>query len=263
MLEETIPLKQKINSKLDFSLTPERYNINRLLKGFEHNLCREPLSLTKLKLFFSTLWAFYKETPTGILALSLRLADQWMDIDEWEATSIASYLFHADIHEFGLESMEVGANLTHHQLFLRTCSYFNITRNDLQNPQYILNGGRYIGELSYQYYREYSIGEALGFHLDSEVTSEMEFNAFLNGFLAHKDHFGIQSKHDESMELFFIHSVVEPEHSDNSEKLIEIYSRQFPDNISLIQKGFDAYMEGYYRLFEDLNKNLFETENSN
>ena len=49
----------------------------RELYLFRDNLIKHALSKDLLTKFFASLWAFFREIPTGILSLALRLSDHW------------------------------------------------------------------------------------------------------------------------------------------------------------------------------------------
>ncbi|TAK73363.1 MAG: hypothetical protein EPO11_08490, partial [Gammaproteobacteria bacterium] len=192
------------------------------LKRFGENLKKNALNERNLKIFFATLWAFYRQTPSGILNLSLRVNDYWDKLDMWHAMAHAAYLLYAVVDEFGLDTRG-RMKLTHHQLFKDAADYFNITPDELVSSKNILDAGKDIGSLSFEYYRHKSIPEGLGFHFASELTSLPEFECFLDGFWQHKDIYKFSSQIKTPLNFFSIHTAVEASHRLTSEIMLQKY----------------------------------------
>lgn len=227
------------------------------LATFGANLQKRALTFDELKIFMATLWPFYRETPSGILDLALRISDFWKTIDPWEANAIAAHLLYADVDEFGLHDIHNKIYPTHHQLFKNTAKHFNISNEDLVSVNNILNAGVEMGKISYEYYRIKSIPLGLGFHLSSELTSLAEFTYFLNGIISHKHSYNVESENDESMTLFRVHTIVEQMHLDHSEQIINAFCRVVPEAFEEIQSGAEMYMTSYQKLFKSLNSGIF------
>src|SRR3990167_1736228 len=134
------------------------------LRSFGKNLKSRPLNKHEIKILMATLWAFYKETPSVILSLALRLNDFWKTIDPWEAMAKSAYLLSTAIDEFGLSKMPNNFLPTHHQLFKKTNQYFGISSQDLLSEKYILNAGKYMSKYAFAYYRKKPLPLSLGFH---------------------------------------------------------------------------------------------------
>ena len=143
---------------------------------------------------------------------------------------------------------------------MQSAQHFNIDRGALVAQENILSSGKLMGELSYEYYRRQSVGAGLGFHLASEYTSFLEFSAFLNGFMEHKDYYSLSENENPVVQFFKIHTVVEPMHQSLSEKVIENYVEKKPDSVQEIRRGMEAYFAAYNQLFCEFNSRLFNAE---
>lgn len=227
------------------------------LELFGKNLIKRPLNYKELKLFFATMWSFFRETPSGILNLALRINDYWANIDEWDAMAKSAYILSTAIDEFGLENSTNQFSATHHQLFQKLALHLNISKEDLQDEANILSAGKQIKEISSQFYRKEALSKSLGFHLASELTSWPEFKCFLEGFLTHKEHYRIKSKKDPIMKFLLVHTLIEPAHLMNSEKTIHFFLEHDLSCINLIFQGTHTYMEYYLNLFKQLNERIF------
>lgn len=227
------------------------------LKLFRKNFETNTLDERKLKIFMATLWAFFRETPSGILSLSLKAHDYWSNINQWEAMSKSAYTLSTAVDEFGLDNIRNTFSPTHHQLFKETAQYFNVSSDDLISETNILPAGIKIGKASFSYYRKKPLPISLGFHLASELTSWHEFNSFLSGFWSNKEFYQLTSQETVPLRFFWIHTIVEPSHLTHSEKIIEHYLQVEPESIEHIYTGALHYMKLYKNLFKDLNKNLF------
>ena len=226
------------------------------LKKFGRILRQKPLNFEELKIFMATLWAFYRETPNGILSLSLKVGDFWNNIDPWEATAKAAHLLYADVDEVGLYNLRKGMQKTHHQLFKISAKHFGISVNELLADKYCLPAGIKMGKACYEYYRNQSIPVGLGFHLASELTSWPEFKYFYRGIITHLDAYKFKDKNDEALLLFKIHTLVEPIHLENSEKIVAYYYSVRSECLQELEHGTKIYMDCYYELFKELNSKI-------
>lgn len=225
------------------------------LVAFGKLLASKPLDARELRTFFATMGAFFKTVPTGILALALKISDDWMERgNRYGATAMGAYILYADVDEFGLHDLRNGRQRTHHQLFQELTAHLKISEADMQDARYLLPAGQILGERTTEYYRHRSIGEALGFHLASEVTSSEEFVYFLNGFLKFKEHYGVKDDEDPVLHFFRVHTVVEPMHKSMGREMIEIYAAQDPTVLKQVEAGAMAFCEGFADLFRALNQ---------
>lgn len=252
---------EEVNQRLDkFEERLANHYAMQELGHFGKHLAAAPLDYDGLRTFFATLSAFFKHSPAGIMALALRITDDWMERDRYNATSKGGYILFADVDEYGLNELPTkGMQPTHHQLFLRLSQHLGVTEEDLHSPRYILPSGTEIGELNIEYYRQRTIGNALGFHLASETTSSREFVYFLKGFQAYKDVYKLESNRDPVLEFFRVHTLVEPLHKAMGRSIIDIYSQENPDIFYEVEQGALAFMEGFGNMFRDLNNTIFDS----
>ncbi len=226
------------------------------LKSFGLNLAKNNLLLFERKVLFTTLWEFYRETPSGILALALRVSDYWRDVNPWEANAKSAYLLFASVDEFGLYEANC-IRPTHHQLFKISAEHFGVGVKDFLSNNYVLNAGREIGSAAYEYYRNTLIAKSLGFHLASELTSYPEFQYLLTGFLENRESYLIKSEKDLALNHFYVHTLIEQEHYAKSEYIARIFCEQDQSMVDDVRNGAIAYMELYKNLFASLNEKIF------
>jgi hypothetical protein len=228
------------------------------LDKFGAHLKGNLLNEAYLKTFFGTLWAFFREVPTGILALSLKVSDDWMEnYDEWEGTCRAAPILYANVDEFGLQSSE-RLLPTHHQLFIKLMDTLGLNRGALLESKHILPEGKSFGRTTREYYRERSIPEGIGFHMASEFTSSLEFQHFLDGFNAHLEAYGLSGKNKSALSFFQIHTQVEPLHLELGKLCARNYLEKKPNAIDEIRTGMIAFMDGFEKMFDSFNKAFFE-----
>lgn len=134
-------------------------------------------------MFFATLWAFFKDVPSGILSLAAKITDELLDTQTWQASAQAAYILYASVDEYGLQQCQNRMLTTHHQMFEELITHCGLSHDDIFNPKYVKPSGTAMGDRTYRYYRSNKIGEALGFHLASEVQSEVL--CFLNQWRKH------------------------------------------------------------------------------
>ena len=235
-----------------------KHNAVAELNKFGDNLKNNVLSEEGLYSFFGTLWAFFREVPTGILALALRVSDDWMAKgNEWEATSKAAPILYANVDEFGLQS-DQKLLPTHHGLFIKLMDALNLNRKKLLQSVNILPGGKLLGQATFDYYRNQSIPAGIGFHMASEFTSSLEFQHFLDGFKTHLDAYGLTGSKQSTLAFFQIHTLVEPLHLELGKLSAIDYLETDENSIKEIERGAIAFMNGFEKLFSDLNSHVFE-----
>jgi pyrroloquinoline quinone (PQQ) biosynthesis protein C len=228
------------------------------LRTFGEALSEKPLNATELKIFFSSLWAFFEAFPSGILALALRVTDDWATRDPWNATAKGAYVLFADVDEYGLQEVNRKIHRSHHEMFKEFTTGLGVSPEDLVNPEYILPEGRKLGELVSKLYRRESLAKGLGMHLASELVASIEFKYFLNGFQQQRSAYGIASKNDPALTFFRIHTLVEPEHLARNCELIEMYLDNNLINIEDLKNGAQLYLDGFKEFYSKFNAILMK-----
>lgn len=249
---------ETIQSSVDLLKTSiERHSGMQILHELGFLLKKSKLSETKCKIFFASLWPFYQQTPSGIMSLALRVNDFWnKEVNPWTAMENAALLLSTSVDEFGLEKSNECFQPTHHQLFLQAAKYYKVTEDDIISDTYILPSSKQMGQLSYVYYREKPLAEALGFHFASELTSYPEFKLFFEGFYAHSEQYQLKSPRDTGLYFFWIHTLVEPVHLTSSIKMIDAYLKVKPQLINSVIEGAQCYMQSYATLFSSIKNAL-------
>jgi len=222
------------------------------LRRFGAQLRQKPLDAVGLQLFFASTAEFFREVPGGILALALRITDDWMPHQRFGAVEKGAQILYSAVDEFGLHQLRRGVQASHHAFFLETAAAFGVTRSALDDPAAITQAAREMAALTALFYRRRPIGESLGFHLASELTSDVEFTLCLEGLQAHAAHYGLSGPDDPKLGFYFIHTQVEPMHGSSSRTAVRDYLTRRPDCAGEIAAGADAFMDAYGRFFATL-----------
>jgi hypothetical protein len=222
------------------------------LRRFGEQLRKKPLDAAGLRLFFASTAEFFREVPGGILALALRVTDDWMPHEQFGAVEKGAQILYSAVDEFGLHQLRRGVQASHHAFFLETAAAFGVTRSALDDPAAITQAAREMAALTALFYRRRPVGESLGFHLASELSSDVEFTLCLEGLQAHAAHYGLSGPDDPKLGFYFIHTQVEPMHGSSSRTAVRDYLSRRPDCAAEIAAGADAFMDAYGRFFATL-----------
>jgi hypothetical protein len=257
------PLSQAIgpisSPETDVDLVARRIDAHHgmfALRRFGEQLRRKPLDAVSLQVFFACTAEFFREVPGGILALALRLTDDWMPHERFRAVEKGAQILYSAVDEFGLHQLRRGVQASHHAFFLDTAAAFGVTRSALDDPAAITPAAREMAALTALFYRRRPIGESLGFHLASELTSDVEFTLCLEGLQAHAARYGLSGPDDPKLGFYLIHTQVEPMHGSSSRTAVRDYLARRPDCADEIAAGTDAFMDGYGRFFATLSEQL-------
>lgn len=226
------------------------------LKRFADQLRKKPLDAAAMQLFFASTAEFFREVPGGILALALRLTDDWMPHERFGAVEKGAQILYSAVDEFGLHQLRHGVQASHHAFFLETAAAFGVTRAALEDPAAITAAAREMAALTALFYRHRPVGESLGFHLASELTSDVEFTLCLEGLQAHAPSYGLSGPEDPKLGFYLVHTQVEPMHGSSSRRAVCDYLARRSDCADEIAAGADAFMEGYGRFFASLTERI-------
>ena len=226
------------------------------LRRFGEQMRKKPLDAAALRIFFASTAEFFREVPGGILALALRVTDDWMPHERFGAVAKGAQILYSAVDEFGLHQLRRGVQASHHAFFLETAAAFGVTRSALDDTVAITQAAREMAALTALFYRRRPVGESLGFHLASELTSDVEFTLCLEGFQAHAESYGLSGPDDPKLGFYLIHTQVEPMHGSSSRRAVLDYLQRRPDCTGEIAAGADAFMDGYGRFFTTLSERL-------
>lgn len=234
------------------------HNAIQELDKFRQLICDAPMTPEETKMFFATLWAFFKDVPSGILSLAAKITDELLDTQTWQASAQAAYILYASVDEYGLQQCQNRMLTTHHQMFEELITHCGLSHDDIFNPKYVKPSGTAMGDRTYRYYRSNKIGEALGFHLASEMTSAREFQYFLQGFQAHPAAYNLKHADDPILAFFKIHCEVEPLHVQTSRTILTKMMSHTPNIAEDAMRGAMAFMNGFEQMFIAMNTTLLE-----
>ncbi len=188
--------------------------------------------------------------------MALRVTDDWMPHERFGAVEKGAQILYSAVDEFGLHQLRRGVQASHHAFFLETAAAFGVTRAALDHPAAITQAAREMAALTALFYRRRPLGESLGFHLASELTSDVEFTLCLEGLQAHAASYGLSGPDDPKLGFYFIHTQVEPMHGSSSRTAVRDYLARRPDCAGEIAAGADAFMDGYGRFFATLTERI-------
>src|SRR3954469_2801637 len=226
------------------------------LRCFGEQLRKKQLDTAALQVFFASTAEFFREVPGGILALALRLTDDWMPHERFAAVEKGAQILYSAVDEFGLHQLRRGVQASHHAFFLETAAGFGISRPALEAPEAVTHAAREMAALTALFYRRRPIGESLGFHLASELTSDVEFTLCLKGLQAHATDYGLAGSAGPKPGFYFIHTQVEPMHGSSSRTAVSDYLSRRPDCADQVAAGAEAFMDGYGRFFDTLTERI-------
>lgn len=226
------------------------------LGRFGEVISARPLTHQDMALFFGTIWAFFKDVPAGIVALAARVTDEWIREDMWNGTAKAAHILYASVDEYGLHQHSKHMLPTHHQMFKQLTTHLGLPDAELFNSHNVLPEGTAMGNNTHRMYRSEFLGEALGFHLASEMTSSREFQYFLKGFQLYASEYGLVDEDDPVLAFFAIHCEVEPMHVATGREIMISYLEKNPSIAPQAMRGAMAFMDGFEQMFAALNRHL-------
>jgi len=231
------------------------------LRRFGERLQVKPLDRGELAVVFASTAEFFREVPGGILALALRLTDDWMPLRRFEAVSEGAQILCSAVDEFGLHQLRRGVLQSHHQYFLNMIEGFGYRENDLLDAANLTEAACEMATLTGLFYRHRPLGESLGFHLASELTSDIEFTLCLEGLQAFPRDYGLTGPRDDRLGFYLIHTQVEPMHGAGGRRAVERYLQRRPDAAEEVRAGAGAFMTGYGCFFASLLDRLSGSRN--
>ena len=226
------------------------------LELFGKHLSSRPLTKHELRIFLATTGAFFREIPGGILALGLRVTDDWITRDRFHAVSKGATVLYSAVDEFGLSDPR-GIGGSHHELFLSMTQHWGFGAEELTDPDCILDEGELLAIATSEFYRRRPIPEALGFHVASELSSNREFVLCEEGFQRFPESYGLRGSDDPVLTFYHVHTLVEPMHGSTSLDGAGIYFEDNPATMAAIMTGAVAFLKPYGRLFRALNRAFY------
>ena len=259
MEQQSHKLGPKVAAELDNQL--RRHDAFAQLERFGVLARGKPLTKLQLESFFASLWVFFEEVPTGILALGLNICDTKRYSATWRATELAAKVLTANVDEFGLRK---SGDKTHHQLFVALVNRLGLSGDQLTKSRAIFPSAYRLASTTRNLYRSPDIISGIGLHLASELTSSVEFGHFDAAFRKHARAYDVDlDSGDDPFFFFRIHTVVEPEHYANAVELaVEIADEVSESALSArLLAGATAFMDDFAALFVDFNKMLSTSTN--
>jgi len=232
----------------------------RLLE-FGREMKARPLDAQQRRTLLASLWTFFEQFPTGILALTVRACDEWARRDPWSATSMGANVLFADVDEFGLNNVADRIYPSHHQMFLEFANHLGVKREDLLSTKNVVHGAYTLAKLVHELYRHAPLGNGLGMHFASELVASVEFQALFDGFRTHKQAYGFSSDEDEALTFIRIHTTVEPKHLGQNCELIKTGLQEGMIRSDDVVSAAVKYLDQFDLVYQELNHTLFGLAN--
>ena len=228
------------------------------LEEFGALINNRALKRDELVTFLASTGCFFKEIPGGILALALRVSDDWMDDDHFDAVENGAKILYSAVDEYGIDTNLQIFTRTHHQLFLDMCKRMGISKAELFDKSNIINEAWPLAKLTHDYYRTGSVARGVGFHYSSERSSDREFVLCYEGLTKFVDTYTLKDDKPEENDLgllnfYYIHTLVEPMHGNSSAESVQLYSSN-QDNRQQVLDGAMAWMKYYGEFWAALTR---------
>lgn len=247
---------QALSTKLSHTVRDHRA-MEILEATFGTELKRAPLPRATLEHFLACHVASVKSVPTSILSLAMRISNELLPHDYFNAHAVAARTLFAASHEYGLANTEHGITQTHFQLY----------RDGLQSwgfdPRAILADPRvfpecheinaYIDELAFRA----PVAKALACHFALEEVADREFVLLWEGFSKHWEAYGLRGTDDPALGFYQIHTVQEPLHGEYGLQALQMYLEHIPTDDDILVEGVAEWMAIYERWLAAFQRAFF------
>ena len=227
-----------------------------VLTRFEREFEKAPLTDQQLRLLLASESCFILPVPPGILALASRVTDEYFGDYPFDCTGIAARVLYAAVDEYGLSDVESGLLPSHHELYAKMASHWDISRADLASPENIVPEAAAFANVISEFYRARPVAQSLGFHIANETTAPLDFGMMNRVFTKYRVEYRLQEG-DPFLEFLRIHDQVEESHALIGMEMLELYIRDRRELLSEARVGVAEYMDAYGAMFNSLGKSLF------
>lgn len=230
------------------SIAQEEYSE---LEKLNHFFLSNTLNTKQCQIFTSSICCFNRYIPSGIVALSSRVADQLQEIEPFLCHEIAANVLKAATDEFGMH----GTN-THYQLMIQFGEALGVERADLNVGRYSVESAKVLGLKLKEWYRQSPVPFGLGVHIASEQTSFDEYTSWFKAFTS--DRYPLIQEDSPAHFYLKIHAELEGDHNNDSVDAVKSYISYFPESVGEFRAGMDAYLSLYNQMMSDIRESLIQ-----
>jgi hypothetical protein len=186
------------------------------------------MSRDQLKVYFANQMLTAWDVPPGILALTVKISDDWMNRDAFASHGVAAKTLFAGIHEYGLHAPERLGIAKHHFLLLKEAHLswgFDAEElHRMKDGNQIWPEARALASCIYDFMRLRPVGQGVGAHMAIEVTADREWGLNYEAFSHLWKEYGLSGPDDPAVGFYGIHNEQEPIHASLTSEVAELYS---------------------------------------
>ncbi len=224
---------------------------------FGNELKRAPLARDTLKWFLACHVASVRSVPTSILALAMRISNELLPHDYFNAHAVAARTLFAAAHEYGLANTEVGITQTHFQLYRDGLRSWGFDPNEILGDPRVFPECAEINAYIDDVAMNGSVAKALACHYALEEVADREFVLLWEGFSQHWQAYGLKGPDDPALGFYQIHTVQEPLHGVYGLEALMMYLQHVPTDESVLVDGVADWMAIYLRWLEAFKRAFF------
>jgi pyrroloquinoline quinone (PQQ) biosynthesis protein C len=224
---------------------------------FGDGLKRAPLDRGTLRWFLACHVASVRAVPTSILALALRLSNELLAHDYFNAHSVAARTLFAAAHEYGLANTEAGITQTHFQLYRDGLRSWGFDENEILADPRVFPECAEINAYIDHVAMHGPLAAALACHFALEEVADREFVLLWEGFSRHWQAYGLAGVDDPALSFYQIHTVQEPLHGQSGLEALTMYLHHVPTDESVLVDGVAAWMNIYLRWLQAFERAFF------
>lgn len=200
-----------------------------------------------LKKYFANQMVTAWDVPPGILALALRVSDDWMMRDPFASHGVAAKTLFAGIHEYGLHAPERLGLAKHHFLLLKEAHQswgFDAEElHRMKDSKDIFPEAHLLAKCIYDFLRLRPVAQGVGAHMAIEVTADREWGLNYEAFHELWKAYGLKGPDDPAIGFYAIHDEQEPIHASLTTEVAELYANIGQEKDVMI--GISEFLEAW------------------
>lgn len=238
-------------------LVSEHEAMRVLEATFGERLKRTPLSRDTLQWFLACHVASVRAVPTSILALAMRVSNELLQYDYFDAHAVAARTLFAAAHEYGLANTELGITQTHFQLYRDGLRSWGFDEREILTDARIFPECAEITAYIDDVAMNGVVAKSLACHLALEEVADREFVLLWEGFSQHWKAYGLKGVDDPALSFYHIHTIQEPLHGDYSLQALTMYLQHVATDEAVLVEGVVEWMAIYLRWLKAFERAFF------
>lgn len=231
--------------------------MNVLEATFGTALKRAPFERDTLEWFLACHVASVRSVPTSILAVAMRLSNELMPHDYFNAHAVAARTLFAATHEYGLANSEVGITQTHFQLYRDGLRSWGFDPSAILRHPGVFPVCSEINAFIDDVAMHGPLAKALACHFALEEVADREFVLLWEGFSRHWQAYGLRGPDDPALSFYQIHTVQEPLHGEYGLQALMMYLEHVPTEDEILVEGVREWMAIYLRWLRAFEQAFF------